>query len=59
MVDHTTCAGGLIRHILKSLEEIGVVEKSSTVKGGRRLTAAGQRDMDLIAGRVNVELEVF
>lgn len=48
------CAGGLIRHILKSLEEIGIVEKSSNVKGGRRLTGSGQRDMDLIAGRCQV-----
>jgi ribosomal protein S19E (S16A) len=36
-----------------------VLEKSTSVKGGRRLTAAGQRDMDLIAGRVQVELEAF
>lgn len=43
-------AGGLIRHICKALEEIGILEKSNSVKGGRKLTASGQRDMDLIAG---------
>ena len=28
-------SGGLIRHMLKQLEELQIVEKSSTVKGGR------------------------
>ena len=52
-------SGGLVRHILKSLEEIGIVEKDAGVKGGRRLTGSGRRDMDLIAGRVPVSLAVF
>lgn len=43
-------AGGLIRHICKALEEVGILEKSSSIKGGRKLTGSGQRDMDLIAG---------
>lgn len=43
-------AGGLVRHICKALEEVGILEKSSSVKGGRKLTGSGQRDMDLIAG---------
>lgn len=30
-------AGGLIRHILQQLEEIQIVEKSTTTKGGRYL----------------------
>lgn len=45
-------AGGVIRHILTQLESIGLVKKSTTAKGGRRITAQGQRDLDLIAGRV-------
>lgn len=45
-------AGGLVRHILKQMEEIGIVEKSESIKGGRRITPQGQRDLDLIAGTV-------
>ena len=30
----------------------GLVEKHSGPKGGRKITAAGQRDLDLIAGSV-------
>mmetsp|Transcript_8660 Transcript_8660/g.28451 ORF Transcript_8660/g.28451 Transcript_8660/m.28451 type:complete len:94 (-) Transcript_8660:95-376(-) len=51
---HAKAAGGLIRHILKQLEDIGIVEKSENAKGGRRITPQGQRDLDLIAGRVEV-----
>ena len=29
-----------------------MVEKSTQAKGGRRITGQGQRDMDLIAGRI-------
>eukprot|EP00891_Asterochloris_glomerata_P005605 jgi/Astpho2/5605/Aster-02858 len=45
-------SGGLIRHMLIQLEEQGLVEKHSGPKGGRKITAAGQRDLDLIAGSV-------
>ena len=45
-------SGGVIRHILAQLETIGLVEKSAAAKGGRRITPQGQRDLDLIAGRV-------
>lgn len=45
-------AGGLIRHILKQLEAINLVEKGETRKGGRRITPQGQRDLDLIAARI-------
>ena len=48
-------AGGVIRHILQTLETVGLVEKSTTTKGGRRITPQGQRDLDLIAGRVGVD----
>ena len=47
-------SGGLIRHILKQLEELQLVEKSTTTKGGRRITAQGQRDLDLIAGPISL-----
>ncbi|GFR46086.1 hypothetical protein Agub_g7571, partial [Astrephomene gubernaculifera] len=49
-------SGGLVRHILKQLEECGLVEK---LEKGRRLTANGQRDMDQIAGRITVNLQAF
>lgn len=50
-------SGGLIRHILQQLETIGFVEKHP-VKG-RRITSQGQRDLDLIAGRVPVPVSMF
>eukprot|EP00798_Chlamydomonas_sp_ICE-L_P025349 gene25349-11009_t len=43
-------SSGLIRHIFQTLETVGLMEKGAN--GGRRLTASGQRDMDLIAGRL-------
>ena len=46
-------SGGLIRHILIQLESEGLVEKYEGKKGGRKITGQGQRDLDLIAGRIN------
>lgn len=34
------------------LQEIDVVAKSESTKGGRKITSNGQRDLDLIAGRI-------
>lgn len=48
-------AGGIIRHILQQLEKTGFVEKSTALKGGRKLTPSGQRDMDLVAGSIHFE----
>ncbi|KAG1670373.1 hypothetical protein FOA52_000133 [Chlamydomonas sp. UWO 241] len=53
---HALAATGNIRHILRNLEAVGLIEKCPT--GGRKLTPSGQRDMDLIAGRVPVVLSV-
>ncbi len=50
-------SGGVIRHVLIQLEAIGIVEKAPGVKGGRRITAQGQRDLDLIAGRCERTVE--
>ena len=48
---HTKRASGsIIRHACKQLEKLKVIEKDN-VKG-RRLTSAGRRDMDRIAGQV-------
>ncbi len=47
-------AGGVIRHALHNLESLGLVEKNPGAKGGRRITAEGQRQMDLVAGSVTV-----
>ena len=49
-------SGGLIRNIIKQLESCGFVEKHDGAKGGRRITPAGQKDMDLIAGRITVQM---
>eukprot|EP00884_Botryococcus_braunii_P000378 jgi/Botrbrau1/10340/Bobra.0321s0015.1 len=48
-------AGGLIRHILKQLEAVNLVEKGTSRKGGRRITPQGQRDLDLIAARIELK----
>ena len=48
-------SGGLIRHILIQLENEGLVEKYEGKKGGRKITGTGQRDLDLIAGRINTK----
>ena len=50
-------SGGLIRHILIALESEGLVEKYEGKKGGRKITATGQRDLDLIAGRIQAAEE--
>ena len=50
---HARAAGGVIRHALHSLEALGLVETISGGKG-RRITSEGQRQMDLVAARVEV-----
>ncbi len=45
---HVDASGSVDRKILQALEKIGVVEKDEE-KGGRRITQAGQRDLDRIA----------
>jgi len=50
-------AGGLIRHIMQSLEQLELVEKDTEGrKGGRRITGKGQQDLDLIASRLTQEM---
>lgn len=39
---------------MHQFEKLGLMEKSGGSKGGRKMTANGQRDMDLIAGRTEV-----
>lgn len=41
--------------VLLQLEDIDVVAKSTHVKGGRTITPNGQRDLDLIAARIQVK----
>lgn len=44
---HSDAAGGLIRTIIKTLDELGLTEKSG--KGGRKITRVGQQALDLVA----------
>ncbi|GAM29162.1 hypothetical protein SAMD00019534_123380 [Acytostelium subglobosum LB1] len=43
--------GGLIRYALKQLTALKVIE-TDAVKGGRRITSTGRRDLDRIAKQV-------
>lgn len=45
---HVNASGSVDRHVLQSLEKIGVLEQDEE-KGGRRITQSGQRDLDRIA----------
>lgn len=45
---HVDASGSVDRKVMQSLESINVLEKDEE-KGGRRITQAGQRDLDRIA----------
>lgn len=45
---HVDASGGVDRKVMQALEKIGVLEQDED-KGGRRITQAGQRDLDRIA----------
>ncbi|KAL5615054.1 hypothetical protein BROUX41_005119 [Berkeleyomyces rouxiae] len=45
---HIDASGNVDRKIVQALEKIGVLEQDEE-KGGRRITEAGQRDLDRIA----------
>jgi len=45
---HVDASGSVDRKVMQALEKIGVLEKDED-KGGRRITQAGQRDLDRIA----------
>ncbi len=47
---HQDAAGGLIRNILLSLDELKITEK--TANGGRKVSRIGQQSLDLVAGQV-------
>merc|ERR1711865_567326 len=47
---HAKASGAVIRHILRQLEDLKIVEAHG--KGGRQITSDGQRDLDRIAGRI-------
>ena len=52
---HCDASRSVDRKVLQALEKIGIVERveeddeNSNGKGGRRITQAGQRDLDRIA----------
>ncbi len=50
---HQDAAGGLIRSILRNLDDLKVTEKASN--GGRKVTSIGQSALDLIAREVAQE----
>ena len=45
---HVDASGSVDRKVMQSLEKIGILEQDED-KGGRRITQAGQRDLDRIA----------
>lgn len=45
---HVDASGSVDRKVMQALEKIGIVEVDED-KGGRRITQAGQRDLDRIA----------
>ena len=47
---HTTAAHGLIRTILQQLEKLNLVEAHPS--GGRKITAKGRKELDLVASAV-------
>jgi ribosomal protein S19E (S16A) len=47
---HQDAAGGLIRSIILSLDELKITEKCG--KGGRKVTSVGQRALDQVARHV-------
>ena len=47
---HQDAAGGIIRTILCTLDELRITEKSA--KGGRKISRVGQQALDLVAGQV-------
>lgn len=47
---HSDGAGGLIRAILLTLDDLKITEK--TEKGGRKISRIGQQALDLVAGQV-------
>jgi len=52
---HENASRSVDRKVLQSLEKLGIVEKvdeddeTTSLKGGRRITQAGMRDLDRIA----------
>jgi small subunit ribosomal protein S19e len=48
---HQDSAGGLLRSILITLDEIKITEKCE--KGGRKVSRVGQQALDLVAGQVS------
>ena len=50
----TRGSGGHLRYILQQLEKIGLLEKYEGSKGGRKITSAGQRDLDSIPGQIGM-----
>merc|ERR1712228_7693 len=47
-------SGSIARHILKQLENLKIIEKVPSSKG-RRITPQGQRDLDSIAGQLELK----
>ena len=47
---HQDAAGGIIRNILLTLDDLKITEKLP--KGGRKVTRIGQQALDLVAGQV-------
>ncbi|CAG7896011.1 unnamed protein product [Brassica rapa] len=42
--------GAVLRHILQQLQTMNIVDLD--IKGGRKITSSGERDLDQVAGRI-------
>ncbi|KAG6745875.1 hypothetical protein POTOM_050385 [Populus tomentosa] len=45
-------SGSIARHILQQLQNMNIVDLD--LKGGRKITSSGQRDLDQVAGRITI-----
>ncbi|XP_059643138.1 small ribosomal subunit protein eS19x-like [Cornus florida] len=47
-------SGSVARNILQQLQNMNIIDFDS--KGGRKITSSGRRDLDQVAGRIEVDL---
>lgn len=55
---HVDASGSVDRKVMQSLEKIGILEQDEE-KGGRRITQAGQRDLDRTYHSAHIPLTMW